>query len=325
LVMALVLGLATAPSASAECRLTLNFKNEGRFYKKSAPANNCVAGSGYLKYFTDINPLSTGAKSGNYECKEVVAGETGYWDTSKCDTRVFTGPKYVWAFAYKGEEPWEECTGGKEKETPTKYTSDECHEAAKNNEGKWEWSEATETEKVRGVGFTLTLTDAKATGGPSKVRCTKGLELTGWVSGGGGDVETAEVSSPSTNCERIEGGCKEKGVEKVKGVHLPWMLASSEGETGAVVLLNNGGSGEPGWEIVCSTLIGKTTDVCETESTEKDEEARLKNVFAGGVSLVTATLAKKYKGKCSVGGVESGEQEGEIALLDKSGTGLREQ
>jgi hypothetical protein len=321
LVTALALGMATAPPASAECRAVKRIR-EGQFYKMDT-TNKCVAGSGWLKQFTDV--VGTGVFfSGSYVCSEVVAGETGFWNNTEC-TVPGTGSnkKYVWAFNFKGG-PWEECQAGKEKEAPTKYTSDECHEAASGNAGKWQWSEALETEKIKGVGFTITLTDTKATGGSSKVRCTAGLEMTGSVAGAGSKIETAEVSSPATNCTSVTGGCKTTGIEEVKGVHLPWAAFWSENAGKAVTLIQNGGSGEPGWEVVCDTVLGKITDTCESESTEKDEEATLENVFSSGVSLVTATYAKAHKAKCSVGGAEAGEEEGKIALLDKSGAGLRE-
>jgi hypothetical protein len=321
LVTALTLGMAAAPPASAECRVVKRIV-EGQFYKMDT-TNKCVAGSGWLKQFTDV--VGTGVTvSGSYICTEVVTPETGFWNNSECTAPgVGVGRKYVWAFRYKGG-PWEECAAGKEKEAPTKYTSDECHEAAKNNEGKWQWSEAIETEKIKGVGFTITLTDTKATLGPSKVRCTAGLEITGSSVGAASKIETAEVSSPATNCTSVEGGCKKTEVEKIKGVHLPWAAFWSENAGKAVTVIQNGGSGEPGWEVVCNTVIGKFTDICESEGAEKDEEATLENMFDGGVSLVMATYAKAHKGKCSIGGAGSGEEEGKIAFLDKSGKGLRE-
>jgi len=276
----------------------------------------------YIKQYVRAEPMTGVGRSGSYECMKVPSNETGYWSNNTCTTRGSNSEnEYVWG-ADSAKGPWEKCGEGKEKETPTKYTTSQCTAAASGNEGKSQWNEATENE-IKGVGLTLTLTDTKAPGGASKIRCTK-LEMTGKVGGGAsGVIETAEVSSPSTNCTRVEGACGAGDVEAVKGLHLPWHTFWTENGKGPVILIESDGSGQPGWEVACDTILGKKTDTCETESTEKSEEATLANVLSGGVLSVSATLATKYKANCSEGGKESGEEEGTITLLDKAGAGLR--
>jgi hypothetical protein len=315
-------GLIAAPSASATCR-TVWRSAEAQWRLRDVGAGTCTPGGLDVEIwqYTEAEVGGGGTVRGAYECMKVVAGETGYWNSNACNVRGSGATaKYVWGFA-RAKGPWEQCAEGKEKEAPTKFTSSQCKEAAKNNEGHWQWDEATENEKIKGVGLTLSLADTKALGGASKIRCTKGLEETGKVSPGAeGVIETAEVSSPSTNCTRVEGACKAGEVEKVKGVHLPWHTFWTETENKAVIIIESDGKGEPGWEVACNATLGKETDTCETESTEKSEEATLENTSSGGVS---ATYAKKYKETCSEGGAESGEEEGTFTLLDKAGSGLR--
>jgi hypothetical protein len=343
LAMTLAFGGVAAPPASATCR-PVYARVEARFRLLNTATGECMSGGGGLfgsniLQYSNVELGSGTVFAGVYECAKVVAGETGYWNNTACTVPGNRASErlYVWIVrGSKGGASWEQCVEGKEKEAPTKYTSDECREAAKSNEGKWQWDEATEKEKIKGVGFTLTLTDTKTAVGVSKIRCTKGLEATGGLGpGGNGEIETAEVASPKTNCKSVEGGCTE--VEKVKGLHLTWGLYWSDKEK-PVMRIQNGGSGNPGWEITCNTILGKKTDSCESEGTEKEmpsegteksetekpEYAALEDVLSSGVLLVTATYINTHKGKCTEGGVGSGEAEWEVALLDKSGNGLRE-
>ncbi len=314
-------GLIAAPSASATCR-TVWRSAEAQWRLRDVAAGTCVPGGLDVEIwqYTEAEVGGGGTVRGGYECMKVVAGETGYWDSNECNVRGSGATaKYVWGFA-RAKGPWEKCAEGKENEAPTKFTTNQCTTAG--NGAKWQWDEATENE-IKGVGLTLSLADTKALGGTSKIRCT-GLEETGKVGGGAsGVIDTAEVSSPSTNCTRVEGTCKAGEVEKVKGIHLPWHTFWTETENKAVIIIESDGSGQPGWEVACNATLGKKTDTCETESTEKSEEATLANVSSGGALSVSATYAKKYKEKCSEGGAESGEEEGTVTLLDKAGSGLR--
>jgi hypothetical protein len=325
LVAGLAFGLTAAPSASAAACRVVKSTNEGTYRLRNGMTLTCESDlfdSNFIYQYVRAEPMTGVGRSGSYECMKVPSNETGYWSNNTCTARGSNSEnEYVWgADAAKG--PWEKCAEGKEKEAPTKYTTSQCTKAAGGNEGKWQWDEATENE-IKGVGLTLTLTDTKAPGGASKIRCTK-LEVTGKVGGGAsGVIETAEVSSPSTNCTRLEGLCEAGGVSTVKGLHLPWHTFWTENGKGPLILIESDGSGQPGWEVACETVLGKKTDTCETESTEKSEEATLANVLSGGVLSVSATLATKYKADCSEGGKESGEEGGTITLLDKAGAGLR--
>ncbi len=325
LVAALAFGLTAVPSASAAaCRIAKSTA-EATYKLRDGTTLTCESDLSdifFIWQYVRAEPMTGVGRSGGYECMKVPANETGFWKNNTCTERGSSSEnEYVWGVS-TAKGPWEKCAEGKEKEAPTKYTTSQCTTAASGNEGKWQWNEATENE-IKGVGLTLTLTDTKAPGGSSKIRCAK-LEATGKVGGGAsGVIETAEVSSPSTSCTRLEGACKAGEVEAVKGIHLPWHTFWTENGKGPLILIESDGSGQPGWEVDCNTVIGKRADTCETESTEKSEEATLANVSSGGVLSVSATLATKYKAKCSEGGKESGEEEGTITLLDKAGAGLR--
>jgi hypothetical protein len=241
----------------------------------------------------------------------VETGERGFFQENQCMAPGdATSGRYVWALLNANKEAWEEC---KEGGTATKYESNQCTKASST--GKWGWGVVTSSEKVSTVGFTLTFVDKKATGGAAKIRCVTGFTETGTIgSEASGKIEAAEVSNPSTNCARVEGGCKSGEVEKVKGVHLPWNTHS--------LLIENSGAGEPGWEITCNTLLGKGSDKCESEESEKSLPMRFENRVSIGVLLVLAAFGGSLM-RCSQGGAESGEIEGNVAILSSSGVGLR--
>jgi hypothetical protein len=197
----------------------------------------------------------------------------------------------------------------------SKYSSNQCTktEAA----GKWESVEVSRTEKVKVVGFTLTLTDTKAIGGSSKIRCTKGNEGEGTVGPGNkGRITKAEVTTPGTNCKVVTGLCSK--VEEVKGADLPWQTEIFETEGKFLTKIEADGNGEPGWKVKCSGV----EDVCTSESSTTLEQAKLENVVSSGVLLVLGTFEKANKAKCTVGGAKAGEVEGQFAILLANGQGL---
>ncbi len=202
----------------------------------------------------------------------------------------------------------------------TKWESSQCEKAKAG--GGWEWSELKGTEAAKVVSQTLELTDTNVlVVGPSTVICKPGSgEGTGAVGPGKyGRINTTKIKEPKENC-RGSGGCKEKGVEEVKAIHTPWQTELVETEGKVLAVITGAGSGEPGWEVRCeNTLNEKTTDVCEREG----EKVLLANV-AGTELLVLGTFEKAIKARCELGGAESGEVGGSVAILLVSGTGLRE-
>jgi hypothetical protein len=206
----------------------------------------------------------------------------------------------------------------------SKYSSGQCTKTEAG--GKWESvALGSKSDTVRIVGLTLRLTDLKTSVGKSTIKCD-GVESEGEgyiYTEKHGIINTAEVKNAKTNCERVEGGCKAGEVEKVKGADLPWLTELFETEGKFLTKIGGTGKGEPGWEITCKTLEGSKTDVCLSESTEKREGVELTNkVSTSGVLLVLGTFEKARKAKCSLGTAESGEVEGQIAILLNSGNGL---
>ncbi|MGH2853478.1 MAG: hypothetical protein ACRDLF_04710 [Solirubrobacteraceae bacterium] len=214
---------------------------------------------------------------------------------------------------------WEQCSEGG---SATKYSSNQCSKA--EGGGKWQWNELAGTEKFRGLFSTLTLRDTKTPEKESVIRCTKGVEEgTVGPDNEGLVIEKAEVKEASKNCVRLEGPCKAEGVEKVEGVDLPWQQEFSETEKKFSTAVEPFGTGEPGWNVTCKTILGSTSDTCTTESASKEEGESLENVLTGGVSSIIASLKKLHKAKCSVGGAESGVVEGGGNLENGKGTGVR--
>jgi hypothetical protein len=214
---------------------------------------------------------------------------------------------------------WKGCLSGG---STTKYSNDGCVTAEAG--GSWSWQEIKNTDKVTTTGFTITLTDRNTAVGRTTVICIAGGEEVGTVGPGEFDrIEAAKVNEAKTNC-RGTGGCKEKGVESVTGVNLPWQTKLSEKEGKILDTIENSGKGEPGWKVECESLLGKETDECVSEGAEKLESALLENKLTNGVQLVLAKFETAHKAKCSKGGVESGEVAGLGAiLLSTTGQGLR--
>ncbi len=204
--------------------------------------------------------------------------------------------------------------------TITKWESSQCEKAKAS--GGWEWSELKGTEAAKIVSQTLELTDTDVLlVGSSTVICKSGSgEGTGAVGPGKyGRINTTKVKEPKENC-RGGGGCKEKGVEEVKAIHTPWQTELVETEGKVLAVISGSGSGEPGWEVRCEdTLNEKITDICEKEG----EKVLLSNVATGTELLVLGTFEKAVKAHCELGGAESGEVGGSVAILLVGGAGLR--
>lgn len=203
---------------------------------------------------------------------------------------------------------WLVCLEGTEGVTPTKYTSEHCTEAAKENKGKWESVEAKTSYTVGITQLTLTLKDTKTLLGEAEVRCDSGGSVKGIVGPGNkAEVTSNTVEKASENCRGLK-ICEEKGVEKVEGVDLPWKTELSEAE-GAIRAKLEGTGGGAGWKINCKTSLGSMEDVCTSE-TGKSQEATLENLITIRVANEPLVLWKLFpppRLKCSLGGAESGE------------------
>ncbi len=210
--------------------------------------------------------------------------------------------------------------------TATKYATNQCETA--EAAGKWQLHEITGTEKVVMTGFTLTLRDS---GISSAIRCDTGVEGEGAVGPGKkGRVTKFEVKEPEKNCARLEGPCESGEVTKVSGADLPWQLELYDTEGTVETNIEGTTAGkEPGWEIVCSTVLGKETDTCTTEEglAESMSLARIQTPSnpSIGSGLRLLTLGRYFglrKGKCSLGGGKTGEVSGHTAILLRNGGGL---
>jgi len=205
---------------------------------------------------------------------------------------------------------WEGCLEGA---NVTKYLNSHCVTLGAGNFG---WKEIGNTDHVVSVGFTILLTDTKATGGSSTIRCLAGGRGSGTVGPGGfGRVELAFVENAKENCERESGGCKAGEVEAIEAIHMPWQTKLSEKEGKILENIENSGNGEPGWKVKCNTLLGKQTDECESTPETGPEKAILEDKLVNGVQLVFGTGEGAVKQKCSQGGNNSGEAKGFGALL----------
>jgi hypothetical protein len=224
---------------------------------------------------------------------------------------------------------WEQCQT--EKLTTTKYTTDQCTTASGG--GGWAWHEVSGTEKVKASLMTLTVRDIKTPGGATAIRCDHAEGSTGNFGPGSigpgnkGRVTEAKVKEPKTECTRLEGACKAGEVEEIEAVDLPWQTELFETEGRVLTKIESGGSGEPGWKVKCNTLLGSKTDTCESEA-GKREEVRLENRSSKNSKgetelLILNTAERRHKQKCSEGGAEAGEVEGQGALLAENGSGLR--
>jgi len=212
---------------------------------------------------------------------------------------------------------WEGCLEGG---TATRYTNETCVTAGVG-EKRWSWQEIKNTDRVISIGFTLTLTDRNVLAGVSKVRCTAGGVNSGSVGPENFDkVELARVEEAKKNCRSVEGGCNAAGIVEVAGIHFEWQTKVVE--AGGVFTDTLEGKGkekeEPGWKVVCETGLGNVTDECESE-VGKPETATLENVKSKRENkeeqLILATFNKAFKQHCSLGGKETGEIEGQAAIL----------
>jgi len=190
---------------------------------------------------------------------------------------------------------WEQCknvgTGG--------HWSDAlCSKPATN--GAWETKEVTETEEVTSSGE-VELTDTKATGGASTIKC-KGFDV-GWIGVNGGDGETVVKA---TGCTRVEGLC-ESNVTAV-AINLPWytQLAISGSEIRDRV--RSAAAAGPGYKVECVTGgIFKVADECTGGISTK-----MTNSSDGNVQAEFDAISEAETGTCKLGGAGSGRVRGHV-------------
>jgi hypothetical protein len=203
----------------------------------------------------------------------------------------------------------------------TKYESSKCLKAS--GTGKWQsvGVPAGKTITVKLVVLTLLLKDTSTLLGESEVQCYgKGTRGEGVIEEGGkGTIRAFEVEKPTENCRGIK-TCKEKEVEEVKGVNLPWKTEVVEEGGGFVTKILAGVSGkEPGWKVTCKTSIGSQSDECLIESASVAEQLALINEVTktSGTEelLVKAHFTSNGEGKCSIGGAKASEITGKLAIL----------
>jgi hypothetical protein len=228
----------------------------------------------------------------------------------------------VWTgSAFAAEPLWLVCLEGKESSLPTKYETNQCTVAAKENKGKWESvALGTNSDTVRLLFPSLKLEDTKAELGPIIAKCSD--------VGGAGLIEgrnlllVKEVKLSSAECSLESSdpffSCKRPG--EIAFLHLPWVLQGYEEKGGKLMsrLQPSGeGEGEPGWKLTCH----ESRDECVSEA-GKYEELGSSNRVSEGALLVLGEFLKKHKAHCFQGGSETGVIEGGLVVSLASGDGL---
>jgi hypothetical protein len=220
------------------------------------------------------------------------------------------------AFSATASANWEHCTKGPVGAAPTKYTESGCS-TINQSTGEWNWREVNGTEEVRTKG-SLLLRDTKV-----PIVGKVAIECSGEGTGDVGPKTFARVQKISTSpsqCRNIE-NCEE--IKKAEARNLEWQIVLGAKEAGGRIgIIENAGSGEPGWEIECKVLGVPAVDKCVQEA-GKPESVLLVNKNSSGELLVLGTFQKLRKVECSVGGVESGEVVGSIAILQANKQGLQ--
>ncbi len=199
----------------------------------------------------------------------------------------------------------------------TKYSNSKCLTAESG--GKWQslGIPAGTSITVHILAFSILLSDLKAPiVGNVSVRCG----MTGSIgegtieAGGKGTVTVAKYEKASEHCSG-ETNCET--VEKLEGVHLPWLteIFTTEGKQLTKIKSKKPEAGnEPGWEVECKVDgIAGNKDICENES-GKEEQIILKNSVQTEL-LVAGLFAELNKATCEKGGAKSGLVKGLIAIL----------
>lgn len=188
-------------------------------------------------------------------------------------------------------------------------------ECLKIGEGNTESTEIIETDEVTSSGE-LELEDEKATGGAVAVKCkTSGA---GWVDDPSGAGDDGVSGMSTLSCTLVKAGqCK--SLVSVKPRNLPWGSRLAESEKKVRDELVSGpkkeiGNGEPGWTVVCNTILGEVTDTCEGATSAKTTDNEVKGVVEAEFE------AKSAKATCTLGGAKAGTMRGSLTVKVKPPT-----
>ncbi|MGH2855010.1 MAG: hypothetical protein ACRDLF_12565 [Solirubrobacteraceae bacterium] len=201
----------------------------------------------------------------------------------------------------------------------TKYSSNQCTEASST--GKWQSSALPSggSATVRLLAFSLRMTESGVRG--TSIYCPDAGVGWGLIEEKKLIIKVAEIRNPEAEGCRVSSEleilkCKAGKLEALQAVRLPWTVEMFETEK-KILTHTEGTGGRPGWEIKC----GGETDDCE-ESAEKPESTELLSGVTKGVLLVLARFENKGRANCEIGGKESEQISGLIAILLWNGNGL---
>jgi hypothetical protein len=172
-----------------------------------------------------------------------------------------------------------------------------------------EWIVAGKPTAIEVASITaekLGLEDMSVFGGPVAVICeTEMLGVVGPVS----DGEVIVVDDPLSGKGHLDcqfsrrGPCLDETAE-VEAVHLPWLTELLDVMEGGVLMwrnmILNSGAGAPGFEVECTTILGKVTDTCTGETSLLVEN------FAPTKDVTTVFDEASEAAACSMSGAESG-------------------
>jgi hypothetical protein len=221
---------------------------------------------------------------------------------------------------------WLVCLEG---EGLTKYENSKCLTSkATQTRGEKGWQSvglATgQTATVKILVLSIKLEDTKAAIATSVKCLNKGSRGEGIIEAGGkGSIRAASYSKPEENCVGT-GGCKEKEVEVVEGVHLPWTTELFEGteKLPLTKITAHAGGEPPGWLVRCENILDeKEPDECIEEAASGKEEVKLtfgevtENPEKVKELLVRGLFQENHRAHCSVGGAGAGRVLGTLAIL----------
>jgi hypothetical protein len=176
------------------------------------------------------------------------------------------------------------------------WENNTCSKAKTN--GNWATEEIDQTVEVTSSS-SLELTDTKATGGSSTIKCS-GTDA-GWV---GGSVDSISKIN-TTKCERITGLCESGKTVTATPIDLPWSTELKEESGGEIRDAIHATGKGPGYKIECTVGgIFKVADECFGSLTTK-----MKNNHSNG-TVEAEFESKSGKIECSLGGKEAGEVKG---------------
>lgn len=179
--------------------------------------------------------------------------------------------------------------------------------------GNWETQAVVETKEVTSSAQGLELTDTKATGGASTIKCSE--TDVGWIGIAGADGVSTVTT---TKCERVSGACEAGKPVTAKAIDLPWDTELKEESGGELRDVFQAGGKGPGYTVECTVGgIFKLNDECSGKMSTK----MANNQTNGAVEAIFD--AKTEKDECSVGGAGAGEITGTDIIKQRGGNALR--